>query len=346
MKRCLGCGVELQNEDKRKKGYVRSLDQDYCMRCFRLTHYGDSLIDLRLDIKREDVLHAIKTDKRPVAFIVDIMNIESAISNDMIDALRGREVVLIFNKYDILPKNINSSKIEEYLDAFVSEKMQGIRVIDVIITHKYDDNFAELFLDTLNNHQISEIMFCGNVNAGKSTIINKLIEGSKLTVSRFPSTTLDFNVIKQGDLTFIDTPGIIDEGDLSLYVDEKELKRLSIDKTIRPQTFQLYEAQSYFVESLLWLDVLPKDKGSVVFFVSNNLSIHRTKTAKAAGYYDHHRDDYKLKLQLDSVKEIGISDVKTEIEVDGLGVIALNNIAKIVVHHDKRNKVTIRKAAF
>lgn len=346
MKRCLGCGVELQNEDKNKKGYVKSLDQDYCMRCFRLTHYGDSFIDMRLDIKREDILERIRADKRPVAFIVDIMNIESAINNDMIEALKGHDVILVFNKYDILPKNINSQKIEEYLDAFVSKKMQGVKVVDVIITHKYDDHFAELFLDILNVQRISEIMFCGNVNAGKSTIINKLIANADLTVSRFPSTTLDFNVIKRGDLTFIDTPGIIDEGDMSLYVDEKELKRLAIDKTIRPQIFQLYEGQSYIVESVLWLDVIPKNKGSVVFYISNKLRVHRTKIANAKNYYDKHRDDFNLKLTLNKVQEWTISDPKIEIEVDGLGVIAFSNIDKVRVHHDSRNKITIRKAAF
>ena len=42
MKKCKGCGVKLQNDDPKKTGYVTSIEQDYCQRCFRLTHYGDT----------------------------------------------------------------------------------------------------------------------------------------------------------------------------------------------------------------------------------------------------------------------------------------------------------------
>ena len=41
MKKCKGCGITLQNKEKESLGYVVDLDQDYCQRCFRLSHYGD-----------------------------------------------------------------------------------------------------------------------------------------------------------------------------------------------------------------------------------------------------------------------------------------------------------------
>ena len=41
MTKCKGCGIELQNTDKDSVGYVVNLEQEYCQRCFRLSHYGD-----------------------------------------------------------------------------------------------------------------------------------------------------------------------------------------------------------------------------------------------------------------------------------------------------------------
>ena len=41
MIRCKGCGVILQNTDKNKLGYVEANEQELCMRCFRLSHYGE-----------------------------------------------------------------------------------------------------------------------------------------------------------------------------------------------------------------------------------------------------------------------------------------------------------------
>ena len=42
MKKCKGCGIELQHKDREGVGYVADLKQDYCQRCFRLLHYGDT----------------------------------------------------------------------------------------------------------------------------------------------------------------------------------------------------------------------------------------------------------------------------------------------------------------
>ena len=42
-KYCLGCGVLLQDKDEKKEGYVSDISQNYCKRCFRMTHYHEFL---------------------------------------------------------------------------------------------------------------------------------------------------------------------------------------------------------------------------------------------------------------------------------------------------------------
>ena len=43
-KKCIGCGVELQNTDKNLQGYtpkpIDTKEDMYCQRCFQLKHYG------------------------------------------------------------------------------------------------------------------------------------------------------------------------------------------------------------------------------------------------------------------------------------------------------------------
>ncbi|WHQ37308.1 zinc ribbon domain-containing protein [Spiroplasma sp. SV19] len=40
-KKCQSCGVTLQNTKQEQIGYVEKLAQEYCYRCFRLTHYNE-----------------------------------------------------------------------------------------------------------------------------------------------------------------------------------------------------------------------------------------------------------------------------------------------------------------
>ena len=63
-KKCLGCGVVLQNENILNVGYTPNLDNPYCMRCFKVKNYGET--------------NQVATDKEEYLKIKD--SIESIIS--------------------------------------------------------------------------------------------------------------------------------------------------------------------------------------------------------------------------------------------------------------------------
>ena len=44
MKKCIGCGIELQNENVLNTGYTPNLENDLCMRCFKVKHYGETSV--------------------------------------------------------------------------------------------------------------------------------------------------------------------------------------------------------------------------------------------------------------------------------------------------------------
>ena len=71
-----------------------------------------------------------------------------------------------------------------------------------------------------------------NILINIQLIINKLLKDKKLTESRYPSTTLDFNVIPYDEYLFIDTPGLIDESSLICKTEQSILKQIEINKMI------------------------------------------------------------------------------------------------------------------
>ena len=40
-KYCSGCGVKMQDDNILGLGFTTNIENDYCMRCFRLKNYGD-----------------------------------------------------------------------------------------------------------------------------------------------------------------------------------------------------------------------------------------------------------------------------------------------------------------
>ncbi len=78
-KKCLGCGVKLQSDNILNIGYTPNLENDYCMRCFKVKNYG---ISESITSNKEDyinILKSIKKTKDLVLYIVDILNLPSDI---------------------------------------------------------------------------------------------------------------------------------------------------------------------------------------------------------------------------------------------------------------------------
>lgn len=345
-KKCLGCGIELQDSNPSQPGYVKNLEQDYCQRCFRLTHYNDLTIDMKNAISRKEVIDEIIKIDGLFIFVVDVMNVEASLSKDILNALKGKPVCVVINKLDILPYNVNFEKVDKYLNQIVHTRLKGLNLVDVLLTQKHDPNFNDLFFETLSNNDFEKIIFVGNVNSGKSTILNKLIGNNTLTVSRFPSTTLAFNEINVNGYKFIDTPGLIDDYSLIMRVKEKDIKKILIDRTVKPVIFQLHEPQSYFIEGLVQIDAYPKGKSaSLIYYVNPLLDIHRTKITNAEYYFKKHQDEFSLKME-DPHQYQFILKEDCDVIINGLGIITAKGIKELMITTNDKIDITIRKTVF
>ena len=81
-KKCVGCGIELQNTDKDLQGYTpKSIDSKedmYCQRCFQLKHYGKYSTNkmTREDYKKE--VGKLLDDVKLVIAVFDIIDFEGS----------------------------------------------------------------------------------------------------------------------------------------------------------------------------------------------------------------------------------------------------------------------------
>ena len=109
-------------------------------------------------------------------------------------------------------------------------------------------------------------------------MINKILynysnNDTVITTSNLPSTTIDSIEIKVNDeLTLIDTPGLLDNGDIINFIDSNTLKRIIPTKEIKPITYQIKSKQIIFIDNLVRLDI---DNNNITIYMSNKLDINR-----------------------------------------------------------------------
>ena len=333
MKKCKGCGIPLQCEDKEKVGYVVDMEQDYCQRCFRLSHYGDTSHLKTNHVSNEKIFEIYRKYANGLfVVIVDALDGLVLEDDDLLEIFKDYDVLLIINKTDLFPANINEEKIASIFSKMLfklNKKYPNIR--SAIMTNKFENRFNDQFFETIEQLKARNVIFAGRANAGKSSLINKLLHNDFLTTSIYPGTTLEEIEIDYRDHIFIDTPGLVDMNNYSTYLNSEKYKLSKIDKTSKPQVFQFNEEQSYFYEGLLRVDVIPKNKGSISFYICNNNEIHRTKLENADSYYQKNYASFRMKVKPLKEKRYKI-DCSRQFLIKGLGLFKVNGKMDIIVH--------------
>ena len=272
MCKCVGCGVVLQSSNKEEVGYAIDITKSLCERCFRIRNYNEYKFVTKDNNDFISILKNINKTDDLVVLVVDLFNVNKNIEE--ISKYLNNEILLVLTKRDILPKSCYDKKLIEYFCNY------NLNIKDTtIISSIKNYNFDELY-NKINKYKKSDIVYVvGFTNAGKSTMINKIIynystSDIKITTSNLPSTTIDSIEVKvNDDLTLIDTPGLLDNEDIINYVPVNTLKKIIPNKEIKPTTFQIKEKQTIFIEDIVRIDV--SDKNSLTFYISNDLEITR-----------------------------------------------------------------------
>lgn len=341
VKICKGCGAVLQNEFPGKAGYVMKAEQELCQRCFRIRHYNDLTINMLDEITNEAIAKELQNYADALFVVVtDILSFSGFLKEGVLKTFEGKKVLLLINKIDLLPKNANLDKVARN----ITRELKAIKDLkfsyfDILLTHAKDDHFRELFEECVHG-VTKKIVFVGNFNTGKSSLINKLLGDDRLTVSSYPCTTLGFQEIPYGEYKIYDGPGSLSAHNLLMNIPQELHHSLTFTTALKPAVYQIYSPQSYFVEGLFRLDIVPDENCSVIFYINNKLEIHRTKTENAQRYADNNEKGFLYRGSHDSYSFGGVH--KNDLEISGFGFITLKNVRKATVYVPENTAVTLR----
>lgn len=258
---CLGCGALLQNTNETNVGYVKDLNHDYCMRCFRNIHYNEVKTE-NLNYTNEELLKKINDSSSLTLFLVDFISL----NNEIIETFKKIKTpkILIINKIDVLPKSISYEKICE----LITEEYKIVEKI-ILISSLKKKNLEQIKNIIINN---KNIYITGYTNAGKSGLIKALLKKytnvpPKLTTSVMPNTTLEFMKINFLETYFFDSPGFVFENSI-WNTDIKAVLKANNPKIIKPIVLQAKENDQIMIDDK-W--IIKVDKPNNIIFYMNNL---------------------------------------------------------------------------
>lgn len=324
MNKCTGCGVTLQNTNSKELGFTKNITSSLCERCFRIINYNEYKEVIKQNSEFIQILKKIDSTKNLVLLVIDLLNIneyEKIIKNITNDK------IVILTKRDLLPKSVKDEKLINYI-----KNIKNVKDVVVISSNK-NYNFDSLY-EKINLYKKSnDVYVVGYTNSGKSSMINKIIYNyssneTKITTSLLPNTTVDLIKVKINDsLTLIDTPGILDDGNIINYLDKKEIKKLLPKKEIKPITYQLKKQTTLIIDNILRIDSITDS--NITIFMSNLFNVERF---------------YKTeKLNDLECKEYNVKSGK-DIVINGLGFIKVTTNCSLKIYVLKGVKTYIRES--
>ena len=295
IKKCLGCGVVLQTTQIEKEGYVDNIDKNICERCFKLKNYGQYQ-EVSLDNETyKQILSEIPQDSL-VVYLTSLLNIN-------LDYVKHfKNIIIVLTKKDLLPKSVQDYKLIDYISNRVNNYLD-IEIISSVKNYNLDNLLSKIKKYSTNK----EVYFVGMTNSGKSTLINKLIKNYsdkdiEVTTSMYPSTTLNKIEINIEDLKIIDTPGLLSSGSILNSLSQKEIKKITPKKEIKPRSYQLKGKGSLVIENYIRIDYHADN--NIAIYLANNLKI-----TKMTQENPKLKESNKYSFNLSKDKDIVIEDL-------------------------------------
>lgn len=329
-KKCKGCGYTLQSVDKNALGYqpkTKTKNAEFCERCFKIIHYNDAKI-VTLPTDQNKILDIVNHSEAFCLFLLDFLNINKATLN-VYKKLKNPKA-LVISKSDIIPSSIKYNKIKTWL-----QEEYNIAEDIFFVSSKKNQNI-NMVINYLKSQNFSLIYFLGFTNAGKSSLINQIINSchlnyASITTSLVPNTTLDFMNIKITDqLTIIDSPGFTLKNTIYENNDIKFLKKINPKKVIKPITYQLKTNASVLIEDKMRIQNMSL-KNSFTFYMSDSLILERV-----------FNND---KLSNLKAKEYNIQE-NSDIVIKELGFINIKKACKVCIYIANHDLIEIRNSLF
>lgn len=299
-----------------------------CKRCHSLQNFGTVEKKLRPGWTDEPTLSQeqfrklllpLREKTAVILALVDLFDFSGSVLPELDEIAGENPVILAANKADLLPSEMGQTRAENWvrreLEYANVQSIANIGGAVRLISCKTGFGIKGMIekAKSLADELDCDIYVVGAANAGKSSLVNYLLEdtdpetkkskygGRKragnankwkgaVTTSPLPGTTLKFIKIELGGgKNLYDTPGLLVPGCLTERLTPEELKIVVPKKKVEPITFRIASGKCCLVGGLAKIELIGDCKPFLfTFFVANDIKLHMTDSAKADEFTAKH----------------------------------------------------------
>ena len=288
IRRCYSCGVVLQSGDQQKGGYVeKELLNDlskgvlFCQKCFHSEKYNLSPREASLDHEFFTLIADAQATDALIVYVINLFSFEAGFIRALNHWLSGLDILVIANKRDILPKEIDDEILKEYVAHRL--RVEKLKVLDVKLVSASENYNIREVIDVIKDlRKRRDVYIIGQKHSGKTTLMEAFLKEYKnlsrgnIVTQNYPGTNLKVMQIPIDQSTyFYDTPGLGNDNSLLEKVEKQVLKAIIPVKKVEKRAFTLTKGQTLFIGGLARVELVEGEKTAVGCYFSSEVEIKK-----------------------------------------------------------------------
>lgn len=375
VRRCYNCGAVLQSDDPTKEGYVKKETLEngsqnflFCDKCFEKERYhslsneptiNPEFLNMLTDAKKKDAL---------IVYVINLFSFEASFSSEINDIIQRMNILVVGNKYDLLPEGCDEELTKEY----VAHRFRAVGVTiskdNVILANAFDDETARLIIQQIYELKNGkDVYVIGPSNAGKTTLISSFLRVYKnlstgnIVTQEYPNTSLRVMQIPLSSKTSMyDTPGININNSIIYELDKQTLNSIYLTEAVNAREISFSAGQAVYFGGLAFIELVKGKKTELTCYFHDKVQLKKVNAKKAENKFVELVSHKSLKPSLNKIKSIKDMDVfeiaitesnLRDIGIQGLGwftFLAKGQLFRIYVPHGvsvftSRPKIHIKK---
>lgn len=298
--RCHNCGAILQSVSKSRPGFIsKSIVENgapkipYCNECYeKMLSLNSSNLEHETDKDIIKILNdAVATDSL-IVWMVDLFAFNGTLNPDIVRKVKKLNVVVIGSKRDLFPSGVTDETLVRYLDERFSEV--GINPVHISLIGNEDKiDIQSLIKRFKEERKYRDIYLIGEVNSGKTTLINKLLKNYEnktkwqIKTELYPGTNSDVLEIPLSNSSFLYELPDISNSTSCLSKVEKEVQKIITPKKEIVMTRRFIgDGSAIVVGNLACLYIIKGPRWSVRTFLSEKCEIKTTSISKVDDFLE------------------------------------------------------------
>ena len=348
-RRCYSCGAILQNDDKKKEGFIDSkfLDSSldtilFCNKCYNEEKFNERPHEPVANPEFITMLKDAAASDALIVYVVDLWSFECSFIEEITSIIANSSILVVGNKRDLLPKELNDDCLREYVAHRFRVAKLPVKSNDVILGNlSLIGDSSEIGAIIEEKRRRHDVYVIGSIGAGKTFFLSSFLRHFKNVSSRnivtkaYPGTSIRVMQIPLDSSSSIyDTPGTSIVNSYLSKVENSLVTDITPREAVEGKEITINEGESLFIGGLARIDMTlsPKGKTDLACFFSPEI-----KLKKDPANHDH---DYSFASLIEkkaltpitrivtNIKELDVYDVRVEetgprdIGIAGLGWIS------------------------